>query len=458
MTEGLQSNPGFEVSATLSDSSDSRTQLSSDYKTVWSEGDAFSVFNDGDHYQYAIKSGAGQTSAEFKWVPSETISGGIEGSISSEMFFAVYPYATTTTISKNGVDYVINTVIPTTQAFVDGSFATNAAPMIGVNNRAKFSMKNVASVLRMELDGDVIITKATLESKSHNIAGNVWAAVNEQGGYIPVVTSANANKITMNCNVQLTNEPTAFCFVLVPGTYEGGDLTVTFYDSFGNYFVRNISKENTFVRSDVKKFGTKTFEITGVGTGSDAANAALASGKTDVEVNLEGEEGEEGENGEKQIVIQLPATEEESTTLSFENIPDLPVIIEASIDANGEEAENVNLNVADETVSNILIIDLPNSSVNLDTKGQTTFEEVHTTTAANTLVVESGVTIKKLVIKGGNVRVKNGAKIETIEAVEGGIFYLFVENGAIVPATMPKNVVVVKNGSNIGDWETDGEF
>ena len=154
----------------------------------------------------------------------------------------------------------------------------------------------------------------------------------------------------------------------------------------------------------------------------------------------------------------MPATEEESTALSFENIPNLPVIIEASTDANGEEAENVNLNVADETVSNILIIDLPNSSVNLNTKGQTTFEEVHTTTAANTLVVESDVTIKKLVIKGGNVRVKNGAKIETIEAVEGGIFYLFVENDAIVPATMPKNVVVVKNGSNIGDWETDGEF
>ena len=102
---------------------------------------------------------------------------------------------------------------------------------------------------------------------------------------------------------------------------------------------------------------------------------------------------------------------------------------------------------------------LPNSSVNLNAEGNgSTFEQVTATTAANTLVVENGVTIKNLIILGGNVSVKDGAEIKAITNNSGKVIYLFVENGAIIPASLPNNVKIVKSGSNINDWEKDGEF
>ena len=105
-------------------------------------------------------------------------------------------------------------------------------------------------------------------------------------------------------------------------------------------------------------------------------------------------------------------------------------------------------------------IDLPNSTVGLNVaSGETAIYDVVTSlTAQNTLVVENGVTIKSLIVRGGNVSVKNGAKIETITNVSGMVINLIVEDGAIIPATIPNNVKIVRNGSNIEDWESDGEF
>ena len=64
-----------------------------------------------------------------------------------------------------------------------------------------------------------------------------------------------------------------------------------------------------------------------------------------------------------------------------------------------------------------LNIEMPETSVTLKAySGTVVYNEVAATTATNTLIIESGVTIKTLVWKGGNIIVKDGAKIETLGA------------------------------------------
>ena len=414
--EDSKSHQDFVVTASLSELPDTRTQLSPDangYKVVWSENDAFSAFNAGCHYKYLLKSGVGQTTAEFQFMEGDT-SGNIDDKIDSNVFIGVYPYSGDTEVSKSDDDdnYLINTVIPTTQNYVNGSFGQNTAPMIGLNlnNYPKFSFKNVASVLIMPLKGNCSITSATLKSNAHMIAGT---AIVSFDGYTPIIKAErlDASKITLSCGngVVLNDEaPTNFCFVLAPGTYEANDLVVTFHNSEGKYFETKITAENTFTRSKTRTFSARTFEVIGdTPLNVENTNNALASGNSNVNVEIE--------EGNNYPVFSLPENSESEgspTTLNFENIPaNIPVTIQAGTESSPEDV-NINVPDNDQQDGYEFIINLPESSVNLNATGNgSTFEEVTATTAANTLIIGNKVTINKLNVKGGNVRVKNGATI-----------------------------------------------
>lgn len=65
-------------------------------------------------------------------------------------------------------------------------------------------------------------------------------------------------------------------------------------------------------------------------------------------------------------------------------------------------------------------IELPSSTVTLAANGETaTYDEVTATTAANTLVLDKGITVNTLKVKAGNVRVKSGAKVTAISRESG---------------------------------------
>lgn len=271
--DSIQSNPSLEVVAVLDEALETRTQLSekdaNGYKTLWAEDDILSVFNAGNHYKYVIIDGAGELVANFKYDPFfGDVTGGIEDEANSDVFVSVYPFDSKTTVAKSGDDYVVNTVIPTDQKHVTGSFGQDAAPMVAVNKTTpNFSFKNIASVLVMPLKGEGTIVSATLESKTHKIAGKAVVTAVATNKYIPTVNVENGeSKITLSCGKGVALDattPTNFHFVLAPGTYEANDLVITFYDSEGNCFVTEISAANEFKRSGTRTFGVRTFEVTG---------------------------------------------------------------------------------------------------------------------------------------------------------------------------------------------------
>lgn len=269
--DNTQVNSNIILTASLDEANDTRTELTpgnNGYKVLWSVNDALSVFSsETAHAKFALKNGAGQTNADFSFVGGE-LNFGTESDSNDFAYVGVYPYSENTTVAKSGDDYVINTEIPTTQTFAVNSFGQGASPMVAIHPTLKFSFKNVGSMLILPLKGTGIITNATLESKSHKIAGSAIVTAEAANNWIPTVDVEDGeSKIVLSCGegVQLDEEnATNFFFVLAPGTYEANDLVITFNDSYGNYFTTEITAENTFARSKSLTFGTRTFEISGM--------------------------------------------------------------------------------------------------------------------------------------------------------------------------------------------------
>lgn len=249
----LQVGDKMEVSATLVDESQTRTQHSSDFKKVlWSENDAISVFTIGEescHDRYYLTKGVGTTSAKFQWdkTYNGTIIGGVEGEDSKEDVFyvGVYPFMEGTSVKVSIDSYEINTMIPTNQKYAENSFGQEAFVMVGVdliNSKPNIAFKNVGTILIFPLNGNATIQSVTLKSETCKIAGSAVVTVSAENNFIPSTDISNGeNEITLSCGegVQLKGEEyTNFCFVLAPGTYD--DLVVKFTDTYGNYFEQKI--------------------------------------------------------------------------------------------------------------------------------------------------------------------------------------------------------------------------
>ena len=436
LLENQQSKACMTITASLGDISDSRTTMETDgngYKVVWSETDTLSVFvgSSTAHNKFKITKGVGETSATFVSVGEFSFGSNIEGS-NSFANVGIYPYSSNTTVTKSNDDYVISTTIPTNQTYAENSFGENASPMIGVSNGFNFSFKNVASALAIPLKGTQTITHATLESSANKIAGSVKITAVANNNWIPTTDMSNgSSKVILSCGegVEL-NESTAtnFFFVLAPGTYTAGDLTIKFYDNAGNYYaIHYTTKDQTFTRSIAKVFNERTFEVSGQ-AGIEEANNALANGNEDVTVTIA--------ESDNTPTLELPETDSENpTNLTFDNtIPeDKTITIKASTESDNKEAKEVNLSVPQGTNGNF-DIQLPNSTVSLNaTNGTATYNNVIAETAENTLIVGQDVTIKNLTVKKGNVRVHG--KIEKIERHENnqGIVTIIVEEGASIP-------------------------
>ena len=289
---GQLANSNVVVTASLDESSTTRTQLALDdngYKVLWAEGDALSIFSSNTaHAKFELSKGAGEANADFKFKGGD-LNFGTEAGSDDFGYVGVYPYLEGTTVTKGEGLYTINTVIPTEQTYAVNSFGQDASPMVAVDPSLKLSFKNVGSMLVLPLKGEGTITSATLKSKAHNIAGAAVVTVTEEDGWIPSVTvaegaSEGASEVVLSCGegVELSAEAaTKFFFVLAPGTYEANDLVITFNNADGKYFETVITAKNTFNRSQSLTFGERTFAETGVVGGvstEDALRAAIAEG------------------------------------------------------------------------------------------------------------------------------------------------------------------------------------
>lgn len=149
------------------------------------------------------------------------------------------------------------------------------------------------------------------------------------------------------------------------------------------------------------------------------------------------------------IVIPKSSTDNSSKTVTFEKIDASTLTVQDdATGSGGTPVKNLTLSFAkNETLTEKLALTLntPNTTSILQaTAGDFAFGTVTGTTAENTLVVGKGVSIEKLIVCKGNVRVNTGATIDVLERGTENTATVTViqEKQAILPE-IPENFKVI---------------
>ncbi|MCH5310224.1 MAG: hypothetical protein J1E58_10215 [Prevotella sp.] len=116
--------------------------------------------------------------------------------------------------------------------------------------------------------------------------------------------------------------------------------------------------------------------------------------------------------------VEVPKVTSSDINLEFANkiTTEIPLVVKAAERKHEEPIQAVDkLTITMPASEGLnLELDMPETAVTLKVaSGLVTFDELVTITATNALYIESGVTVKNLQVKGGNVVVKDGGKAET---------------------------------------------
>ena len=213
---------------------ETRIQLNSAQKTVWTKDDLVSVFYKSNANQkWEYRGETGERVAELYRVDA--------GTASSKMNYVVlvYPYST---------DYVLSTAsgnieatLPATQHYAEGSYGVGNNLMVSQSEFTQFSLKSVCGWLKLQLTGDGEVVKS-IKFRGNNdeqVAGLIYVDTataeatlasemggtddNNAGGNL-IFDDAVVTEITLDCGegVTLGTEPTAFYIALPPQTLANG--------------------------------------------------------------------------------------------------------------------------------------------------------------------------------------------------------------------------------------------
>ena len=169
--------------------------------------------------------------------------------------------------------------------------------------------------------------------------------------------------------------------------------------------------------------------------------------------------GVKSTSGDNTIIV--PKVDGSNINLLFEKgiNTESPLIIKASETASATPTTAVNkltITMPAGTTGLNLVIDMPETSVTVKTvAGTVIYEGIVANTAINTLILESGVTVKTLLWKGGNITMNSGATIETLaaETNEGGIFEAWSSGADIYSAEADRWYSIYYYGSRIKNFK-----
>lgn len=236
--------------------SDTRTSLEGPdanevYKTVWTSGDDIAVFSsESIAKQFKLKSG------------ENTNKGIFEGAAGKGNLAAVYPYS----IAKGRDGSTVSVYLSEVQEYVDGNIPQGAYPMVASSDNDTFSFKNLCSVLRISMFGDLTVKSITFTPASENVKVAGKASINVDSKELVMAGDAKAS-IKLSCpDVKLANSATDFHIVVPAQEYPGGFI-ITINTDKGDV-VKSLKSDITLSRSvlypieafECKASNTITFE------------------------------------------------------------------------------------------------------------------------------------------------------------------------------------------------------
>ena len=272
--QGIQ-NIVDEAPATLTvgfEGDDTRIQLNSAQKTVWTNGDLVSVFyrsNANQKWQYTGETGA--RTAELKRVYAGTASRDMDRVV------IVYPYNEGYYINPS--TYNVQASLPAVQTYLEDSYGLNGNIMISQGEYNQFSLKSVCGWLKLQLTGDGEKVKSiTLRGNSgEQVAGELYINSadatsilasdsgasdddSEAGGSL-IFEDTILAEVTLDCGegVELGAEATAFYIALPPQTFAKG-LTVEITATNGLVMTKSTDKEVVIERNHIQPMTTFVYD------------------------------------------------------------------------------------------------------------------------------------------------------------------------------------------------------
>lgn len=437
-------NATFEGAGT-----DTRTTVNDEYKILWQDTDALGLFCSNAESNYSntkleYASGAGQTSATFN---------GSKPSGETAVF-SIYPYQQNMSVSGN----TLTMTLPATLTNYNGSSnGPMYAKVTNPDNLSALSFKHMAAMIKLTINK--IPAEATTFKiiASNNIAGTCTVDLTAADPIL-TVASNGSKEITASFTASNDIKSRNFYIPLPTGTYSSITAQLT-NGSDKVYFTKTLN-DKILGRRDILVVPPLDCVVVDATTPS-ALSTALADSKnlpqeaptaatvTDIAVS-----GSFNTTSGSNDGIAIPVLQNSDINLTFNTAPTTstaaPLTLtdktNTSIGAPAATATNsVSLAVPETTAEQeapSVAITMPSTTVTLAAVGnKATYNEVTATTAQQTLIINAGVTVKKLTVKGGNLKIYG--KVEQLVHDAGNTtIYIIKGTEASLPATIDSKFVV----------------
>ena len=447
-----------------------RAAFLSDGSFYWSSGDQIGVTTTNVKNSFTaldLTKGAGTATATFK--------GTVSGDVTTDCY-AIYPYndghsiATadgTTTLTYNYPASYTYTKVDQTY-FPENKDGNSFNPAMWAKvAESGVTFKYLSGVFCIYVEKVPYASGTLTVAADENLAGKFTAKLSDT---TPTCVNTEESPTDASKSVTITfsgatvNSPGVFYVPAPVGKYN--NVTLTFKQDDSN---TKVIKAGYF---EIKRKGLKKLEIKeatiDAGTATTAADASAAT--TALESNDNVAVTEITAESGTAAAITIPAvtstseTTEETPTVA-ENTQKTVTVEKIAESAKIELKDAATSTTETQTKSSVesvtlsipnmpaesddekgklpeVTVSLPNSTVTLaGNAGAANFGTVTAETAENTLVVSSGVTIQKLIVKKGNVRIEKGATVVAIEKDQSysGTCTIYYEDGASYPTGLDSN-------------------
>lgn len=430
------------LTATMEQENGTRSLVDDKGSFTWATGDQLAVYTTKDKFvKYTLLSGDGTGSGTF--------SGALDSGESPSLY-AVYPYSEEHSI----VDQTLTLNLPAEYGDFSTEYApnTHAAMVAEVgNDNGNLQFKHVGGVIRFQVD-NVPVEAAQFvftEEGTGSITGDFELSDNGSEKVISRENSGDARTVTIKFKPLTVAQNMTFYVPLPVGGYQDFNIAIKKQDNS-----EIVTKSYTYAAA--KQLKRKTLALIPKliinSVGADIEEEKIVTSDEAASTTLNEETGDNpfvNLNATDAVTnFSLPESFTSGTTTNSElNINYSAVPGSITITENGysegasvnESKGRVNISIPASQQAPNVTIQTPTLTAGLYATdgGITTYGEVTATTASNTLIVGDGVTINKLTIKGGNVRVKGNAKITELVNSTNDVVYVIKEG---TEASVPNDI------------------
>ena len=434
--EGLFEDGITQFTAEVEAKAKTRSFMNDSGKFSWANGDQISVWN-GLCFVPFTCSGENVFSSAVSVNPSG---------------YAIYPFG-----SHEYENEVVTVNLPTTYGNTETVYTpnTNAVMLAAVEQGSeKLSFRHLGGLMRFNVKNVPAGAKQFKFTTNKVITGNFTVTTD---GVIEAKDGLTNNSVAIEFKKLEAAQDMTFFIPLPIGEYSGYTVAIS-GESVELSHVTAPSIKNTIKRRTLLLMPTFTCNGTELEKAQkqnvDLGNASTPGSTPAVDVE------------EESVVIEtndVSVGSEPEVTLNYnpdESTPSLNISDNSAANAPQASAAIVNVEVSSGATVQTLQIDAPTLTVALTAaeNGTATFETVVALTAKQTLRIKSGVTVKKLILNGGNIVIEAGATVENIVNAEGYSAETYVVNqGTLTNVPALENVHVVANETDIPTEDEGGE-